>query len=278
MLDVFFEADEHLRAGDGRRPRPRDAGWLQPYLEHLVRTDPGTSIVAEDRGRLIAFGIVMVRGTDGYLSELFVVPRWQGRGIGRAVVSACLHGAPIERMATAADAVQPVSTGLYVSLGLAPRLPIYVLCGGLDPAGLPELAPGVATHPLTGEEVAELDEELLGYQRAVDHRAWVDLGRTGWTFRDASGELLGYGYTHPRGRVSPVAARDPADLPAFVGRLARSMGPVEDHRLFVPGPARAALRALLGAGMRIDGSPGIYCADHERPDFERYLPMSPSLL
>lgn len=278
MLDVFFEADEDLRTRDGRPPRPRNPEQIAPYLDHLVSTDPETSMVALDRGRMVAFGIIMVREMDGFLSELFVVPRWQRRGIGRAVLDACLRSAAVARMATCSDAVQPVSTGLYASLGLAPRLPLYLLSGPVDLGRLPSLATDVRVRPLEPEDVADLDGPVLGYRRAVDHIAWSRLGRSGWVFVGASGALRGYGYTHPSGRVSPVLAVDPGDLAGFVGSLVRSVPDMERYRCLVPGPATAALRPLLAAGLRIDGSPGIYCANHDGPSFERYLPMSTSLL
>ena len=38
------------------------------------------------------------------------------------------------------------------------------------------------------------------------------------------------------------------------------------------------LSYLLGAGMRFEGTPAMYCADHAGPRFDRYLPMSFALL
>ena len=278
MLEVFFEADEELRASDGRPPRQRETERLRPWFEHHLRHDRATSIVAEDHGRVVAYGVVMVRTRSGFLSELFVAPRWQGRGLGRAVLRECLARAPFERMATCTDAIQPVSTGLYASIGLAPRTPIYVLTGPLDPGALPGPRPGATTAPLAVGAVDALDRSALGYQRPVDHAAWVTEGRRGLTFLDDDGVLAGYGYVHPNGRLGPVLAVDPADLPAFAGELVRSIAGAGDYRCVVPGPARDALRALLAAGLRIDDSPGIYCADHDRLRLDRYLPMSTALL
>ena len=106
--------------------------------------------VADDHGRLIAFGIVMRRGTEAFLSFLFVEPAWQGRGIGRAVLEACLAGAgeEVERVSTCAEANQPVSTGLYASLGMAPRTPLYLLRGSLADDALPSMPRGLRARPL----------------------------------------------------------------------------------------------------------------------------------
>jgi GNAT superfamily N-acetyltransferase len=273
VLDVFFAADEDLWARDRRPPGPRSPGLMAPCVEHLISTDPGTSIVADDRGRPVAFGILMCRGAQGFLSFLFVRPEWQGRGLGRAVLDACLHEAPVQRLATCADAVQPISAGLYASLGWAPRAPIYVMSGSVDVERLPALDGDLDAEPLGEMSVDRLDRQVLGYERPGDHAFWVREGRRGWVFR-AGGELRGYGYTLPDGRIGPVLAQEPKTLPAMLGHLIGSIPTAETQRCLVPGPAIDALKAALRAGLRIDGSPSIYCADHEPPLFDRYLPMS----
>ncbi len=115
----------------------------------------------------------MARDGDAFLSFLFVLPQWQARGLGRAVISECLHGAgQTARLATCAEANQPVSTGLYASLGLAPRVPIYLLRGALEGHALPRLPADVRARSVAADEVAPLDDQLLGYRRPQDHAFW----------------------------------------------------------------------------------------------------------
>ena len=270
---------EDLDARRQRRIEPRNPAALETHFRHLLSTDPATSYVAQDRGRVVAFGIVAVRGQDGFLSFLFVAPEWQGRGLGRAVLDACIRsGTGIERLSTCAEADQPVSTGLYASLGLAPRLPIYLLRGALGQTSLPVLPDGVSARPIAAEAVADVDAALMGYERPQDHAMWTDNDRRGWRFEGRDGDVLGYGYAHPSGRLGPVAARDPAQLPGFLGHLVRSTQVIEGWQVVVPGPAIEALRPLLAAGLRIDGTPAVYCAEGSGPAFDRYLPMSFALL
>ena len=86
----------------------------------------------------------------GFLAFLFVLPAWQGRGIGRAILDACREGAGRPaRLGTCAEADQPASTALYAACGLSPRTPLYLLRGAISPANLPELPPGYrARRPL----------------------------------------------------------------------------------------------------------------------------------
>jgi len=279
MLEVFFHAMERLDE-QRRRPRqPRNAAPLEMHFGHLLSTDPGSCYVADDGGHVVAFGIVMRRGGDAFLSFLFVEPAWQSRKVGRAVLDACLRGAGtgIERVSTCAEADQPVSTGLYASAGMAPRAPLYLLRGALPDGALPRLPESVHRRPIAADAVAELDRTLLGYDRPRDHAFWAR-DRQGVLFLDDAGAVLGYGYAHSSGRIGPVAAVEPFYLPVFIGYLVRVIHVLEGRQLVVPGHAIAALQPLLAAGVRIDSAPAIYCSEGPGPRFDRYIPMSYALL
>jgi len=279
MLEVFFRAIEDLDSKRGVALQPRNAAPLEMHFEHLLSTDPGSCYVADEHGRAVAFGVVMRRGSDAFLSFLFVEPAWQSRKLGRALLDACVRGAGegVARLSTCAEANQPVSTGLYAKLGLAPRAPIYLLRGGLAEKALPALPSGVERRPVRAVEVATFDRELMGYERPQDHAFWAR-ERTGVLFRAQDGSLLGYGYAHASGRIGPVAAVESGLLPAFIGDLARLTQVLEGRQLVVPGPAAMAMRPLLEAGLRIDGTPAIYCSEGPGPALERYIPMSYALL
>src|SRR3990170_599907 len=264
LIDVFYRSMDHLAARDRRPVPPRNPGPLEELFRHLIGTDAASAILARDRDRVVAFGMVHVRGGHGFLSFLFVVPEWQGRGVGRAVLASCLDGAGRpDRMAACAAADQPVSTGLYASLGLAPRAPVYVLRGALDVGMLPTLPAGISTRPMDPDVAAGLDDRLLRYRRPQDHAFWLGTERQGWLIEDGTADLVGYGYVHRSGRIGPVAAGDPASLPLILGQLVRSVAPPEGWQVVVPGPAATALPALLAAGLRIDGTPAVYCARDE---------------
>lgn len=279
MLEVFFHAVEDLDARRGRSLQPRNAAPLEMHFGHLLSTDPRSCYVAEDHGRMVGFGVVMRRGADAFLSFLFVEPAWQDRRLGRAVFEACVRGAGegVERVSTCAEADQPVSTGLYARFGLAPRTPVYLLRGNLADDALPSLPDSVRRQPLRADDVAGLDRALMGYERPQDHAFWAR-DRVGACFVGSQGEVIGYGYAQPSGRIGPVAAALPSHLPAFIGYLVRTTQVREGRQLVVPGPAISALGPLLAAGLRIDGTPAVYCSEGAGPAFDRYIPMSYALL
>jgi hypothetical protein len=278
VIDVFWTALDDLAARSGRPPPPRNPRALEELIRHIAATDPASSIVAQERRRIVGFGMLHVRDGVGFLAFLFVLPTWQGRRLGRAILEACREGGGRpSRLATCAEADQPVSTGLYAAQGLAPRLPLYLLRGGLSPSRMPALGHGLRARRLGRDDVVALDAELLGYQRPADHAFCERSGRQGWTLEDASGRVVAYGYVQPSGRLGPVAVADADLAPGFIGHLTRSVSVPDGWQVVVPGTS-ALLPLLLEQGLRIDATPAVYCADHAGPAFDRYLPMSFALL
>jgi GNAT superfamily N-acetyltransferase len=277
MMELFWTTLDDLAQRRGRPPSPRNPVVLEELMGHFAATDPESSLVADDRGRVVAFGMLHVRGDTGFLAFLFVHPSWQGRGLGRAILDACCDGAGRpSRMGTCAEADQPVATGIYASIGMAPRMPLYLLRGGLSPYRLPSLPDGIRARPLTPTDVVAIDDEVLGYQHPVDHAFLARAGRHGLAFEDAGG-VVGYGYVQSSGRLGPVAAAGAQLLPGLIGHLSRSVTVPEGWQVVVPGTS-TALPLLLAHGLRIDGTPAVYCSDHPGPHFERYLPTSFALM
>jgi hypothetical protein len=237
----------------------------------------------------VGFASALRRGSLWYLSMLFGDPAEQRAGLGRAMLERILP-APDRletiTLALASDSAQPISNGLYASLGIVPRVPVYHLVGRpTRPAQLPPLADGVsgALHApevpgaaLPGD-VHALDRELLGYDHPEDHRFAAATGRRPYLYRARDGELLGYGYASTVGHVGPVAARDPGLLPAILGHLLLAVEPRGASALWVPGSAGPAFGALVRSGMRLDGFPVLLCWTRPFADLDRYIPLSPGL-
>jgi hypothetical protein len=203
---------------------------------HVIET--GTSVVAEDEGRLLGFGAAWQRDDDWFLASLFVDPSAQARGVGSALLDAVWGAA--SRRRTITDAIQPVSNALYGRHGLIPATPVLTFAGRprSDGRGLrPEAA-----------DVAAIDCAAYGFDRALDHAYWERLAkRTTWPGA--------YSYAFPGGAIGPVAGLDPtAAARALTAELARAEGEV---RLRIPGSSRALVEVALVAGLRLDPVPGL---------------------
>ena len=76
---------------------PDDLGPILRLYSHLQATDPETFVIAETtssggEAAIDAFAAVVVRERLRFLSMLFVLPRAQGRGLGRALLDATMRG------------------------------------------------------------------------------------------------------------------------------------------------------------------------------------------
>jgi GNAT superfamily N-acetyltransferase len=278
---------------------PDDLGPILRLYSHLQATDPARFVVAESgdgsgTGAIAGFVSAVVRDDLWFLSMLFIRPAAQARGLGRALLRAV---APDDgwsgARATATDSVQPISNGLYASLGLVPRVPLLRLVGLPErrdafpalPAGIEALrfdevdggTDGLERSALHAE-LSALDRELAGFDRAAD-RPFLDReGRSGFLYRAADGAAVGYAFAGESGRVGPVAVRDEALLGPVLGHLLGTVRPRGAFAIWVPGSAGEAVVPLLRAGFRIDGFPCLLCWDRPFADFGRCLPISPGLL
>jgi GNAT superfamily N-acetyltransferase len=302
---------EDYQARLNQPPMPDDLAPLRRLLGHLLATDPDRFWVAVDPGdEVVGFASASVRDGLWFLAMLFVQPEMQASGIGGALMDRAQAGrdvdpggagvpGPDEPFATGihtwgmcTDAVQPISNALYARRGMVPRIPIWRLFGEVRRwSALPAPSAGLESVPFERVGGSEpdserrlqavldgVDHEVVGSTHAADHAFLRRDGRQGFLLRERSGRALGYVYGSGIGRMGPLAAVDPALHPVLIGigvRETPAFGPVA---LWVPGTADVATRALLDAGLRLDGFPGLICWSRPDHPFERYLPISLALV
>ena len=291
---------------------PDDLGPLRRLLAHLLETDPDRFWVALDaREAVIGFSSASVRDGLWFLAMLFVHPGAQAGGIGAALMDHAQAGRSVDPGGPAVpgpdapfdtgihtwgmctDAAQPISNGLYARRGMVPRIPIWRLFGEVRRwSALPALPTALEAVPFENaagtepdgerrlqETLDALDREVIGSTHAPDHRFLRRDGRVGFLVRErAGGRASGYVYGSGVGRMGPLLAVDPTLHPALIGVAVRetpALGPVA---LWVPGTADRATRALLDAGLRLDGFPGLICWSRADHPFDRYLPISLALV
>ncbi len=197
----------------------------------------GTSVVAEEDGRIVGYCSSWARGDDWFLASLFVGSAAQGRGTGPALLDAVWGEAARRRTMT--DAIQPISNVLYGRRGLVPATPVLTFFGR------PRIDATAETGPA---DTSAIDELAYGFDRAVDHPYWArHARRTDWG--DA------YSYAFPGGEIGPVAGVTPAAAAqALAAELVRAPGEV---RIRIPGSARSLVEVALAAGLRLAPVPGL---------------------
>lgn len=271
--DVLYTADDALSATRGLPVGPRNRDALVRLYTHMQSNFPDRWWVAEQAGRICGFGGSAEYQDMTYLGFLFVLPDTQASGIGRRLLELSMHDSSYRAVCIAS--YQPISAALYSWYGMTPRVPIYML-SGLPRTALPALPAGLSVRAVSVADVAPLDLDTCGLTRPWDHEWWESLGRMRYGLYEA-GELVGYGYQQPIGRLGPFAVRRSEHLLPFVGRLMADVPDVDAWLINVPGAANETFTALLHAGMRLEGPPAIYSATDLRMDHSRYLPASYAL-
>jgi GNAT superfamily N-acetyltransferase len=282
----------------GQTEVPEELNPLIRLYTHLRSTDPDRFLVATvpdaDGQRVVAFAAAVVRERLWFLSMLFVLPEYQGAGLGRELLTRVMPPDGSMVRGTATDSAQPISNALYASYDIVPRMPLLNLIGlpqrpeafGALPSGvvaLPfdEIAPGPPDglgHRMLVDAVDTLDRDLLGVAHPVDHRFLRTESRQGWLYRGPDGAPVGYGYAGETGRVGPVAVVDESLLGPVLGHLTSAVVPRGAFALWLGGAADRAVVPALRAGFRLEPFPLLLCWDRPFADFSRYVPISPGLL
>jgi GNAT superfamily N-acetyltransferase len=269
---------------------PDDLAAILRLYRHLRSTDPDRFVLAESRApggepRTIGFVSAIRREPLWFLSMLFIEPALQGAGIGRELLRRVMPAEPDAALATCTDSLQPISNGLYASLGMVPRMPLLRLVGLPDRLeALPGLPPGIDAVRLDAFDgdadraVSAIVAGTSGFDHRADHDFIRAEGRIGFLYVDRNGRSVGYGYASEAGRVGPIAVVDAALLAPVVAHVVTTVQPRGAFGIWVPGAADATTVSLLQAGFRIDGFPCLVCWNHPVPDFSRYIPISPGLL
>ena len=278
----------------GSQPLPRENPGVMRLHGHCISTDPTRFQVAvrhsiRGPGRVVGFGSAVDRGPLWFLSMLFVEPGEQARGLGKALLEALMpqpHDSDGRVLATCTDAAQPISNGLYATLGIAPRMPMFNCVGYPDAEfAWPDLPAALRVVRLDDHaawrdstELADFDRALLGFAHPQDHAFVAAEPRHAFALRSDDGRLHGYGYAGEIGRIGPIAVDDAALLAPLVGVLLRAVRPRGASAVWIPGAAGDALAAVVRSGLRIEGFPVL--AGWSRPftDFSRYVPISPGLI
>jgi len=300
---------DHYQTRLNQPAMPDELGPLRRLLAHLLRTDPARYWVATDQdGEVLGFSSASLREGLWFLAMLFVHPDLQSKGLGQALMDRAQAGRDVDPGGPAVpgpddpldsgihtwgmctDAVQPISNGLYARRGMIPRIPIWRFFGEVRRwSAVPPLPPSLESVPFEtaagtepdGERrlqalLDDLDREVVGAAHAADHGYLRRDGRVGFLVKERGekGRALGYVYGSGIGRMGPLLALDPdlhAQLIGVAVRETPALGPVA---LWVPGTADRATRALLDAGLHLDGFPGLICWSRADHPFDRYLPIS----
>ncbi len=279
--EVLFASITGFEAEHGTPLKGTEEEWwadIQPYFEHLAE-DAAEWWIAEEQetGSLLGFARSIDSGGLFELTEFFVRPGHQGRGLGRELLDRAF---PANRGSTRAIiATRDVrALARYYATGMVARFPILGMSGATNAAD----APGdMSVRRVDGEaDIAALrsiDRSLLGFERTG--AAWRCLIENREAYLYHRGDTaIGFALMSAGGS-GPIAALDPADMPGILLHVEGRAQAIGMKRLSfeVPAPNEAATRHLLSRGFRFDPFVSFLLSDRPFGQFDRFIGFSPPL-
>ena len=251
----------------------------RPYLEHLVSRPSAQPLAGEVDGVVVGWGASIEVGGPRrrFITDLFIDPAQQSKGVGRAVLAQLVDGAE-QRFTFSSD--DPRALGAYIRAGMRPWWPVlYMTVSG---AALREVGEGAGAESVTAERLdaagtARWSEAWTGMDRRADFEYDARLPEaTGWLIREG-GEPAAIAWSRRRrdgsGRALVHATIAPSAGPLAVTLAALRAAAAGSASLSctIPGP-HPAVPWLLDHGARIVDR-DTYCAtDAGLLDPERILP------
>src|SRR5438132_1967986 len=262
---VAQQSGNALRVRHGGRPSPALPSTAFP--EFCLAQDPTGLWVAEDGDTIVGFGFSWMSEKFWCLSQLFVRPETQAKGVGQALLSKTLmqaerNGAANRALITIAYNI--ASTGLYLQNGLYPREPLYHMAAPAQAVAQNLVDPGYGITPIApwpesgewpaGEWVGRIDQELLGFRRDLHHQFLLGGVAARAVRIEHAGRAAGCAYISAGGHVGPLAIAPDADAKAVVTTALRCAleGGARQVSMLVPGRADIIVQTVSALGFRIE--------------------------
>lgn len=260
---------------------------INPFYVFVLQEEPEGFFVAEDAGRVVGATFSWMRGSLWYLSHLFILPEYQGRGIGKALLERTLEyctktGSKLRAVITMA--FNPSSIALYMRNGMYPIENIYLMkISHISKRENLEKDDSISWERLDpaswhNGDLNHIDSEVLGISRMRHHQFFLqDQNAPCYLFRKGS-QAMAYAYLWPDGRIGPIAALGNAPYQAILKttiQLARENSPV--LTMMVPGSNRVAIETTLSYGFFVS-LPYIILSSQPFGSWDRYLFHSPGMM
>jgi len=237
---------------------PSDASDKDGLLTHWLATyasSPEGFWLAEDEPRQQIVGVASAvrRPPQWLLTNFFVLPTYHGQGVGQALLTQAFATHEGCDRFTVHASLHSSAQSLYLRFGMYPQpYSIYF-------KGIPQNQSG-SPSPVTAEEqplseiisvLNALDQEMLGFERVVDHERWAKHGCY-YLVKAGKGQVVGYFHVSPERSIGPVVVTDRQWMPAALALALRTQSELwpGEQELLVPGANTSTLAYLLSHGYR----------------------------
>jgi GNAT superfamily N-acetyltransferase len=269
-ITTIFEAnDEPVSWPDVPRP---------PYVEHLLTRPRTRVVVGELDGVVAGLAATIEVGTPErrFLSDLYVDPARQSRGLGRAMLAEAFGDAR-ERMTFSSSDKRALSS--YIRSGMQPWWPLLYV--EIDAGGLGSHDTGVQGMPVDVAEASRLVMRWTGIDRTADFAFFARLPDAAGFAVLIDGQVAAVGWARrelaaPGRWLDHTSFAPDADPVRTALGILRTASRGERLGAAIPGP-HPAVAPLFEYGVRFDGSDTFCATDRDLIDPARIFP-SPGML
>jgi GNAT superfamily N-acetyltransferase len=276
--------------GAGLEAGQVERSWqlARPLLEFLAAQEGTRCVLCEDGDRMVGYARVVRFGRMEHLTELAVLPEYQGRGIARRLIERCWPGAPTQevgRLALAPGSV--VDLNLYMAFGAMPATGQWSLQQPterfLERRSHEIDRAEAAVHMLSAgravDEWKRLEPLAIGHDRPLLHE-FFGRERTCLAVMGDDGRASALCWVSPAGEIGPGVGSQAQDLVSVVlaalDRVAKVQEP-ERLSVFCTTDSWWLLHRLEAVGFRACWPGWVMCSE-PLPGLDRYVPTRPVLV
>ena len=284
-VDVVVQAITDLRLRHGFA---RTMTASPPLFQRFCLAEGADGVwVAEGEGTILGFAMSWMCDQFWYLSELFIRPDMQAKGVGQCLLSKTIEQAQrkdAKNRALITFAYNTKATGLYVRNGFYPREPLYFMAAPASVVGEKLTHNSYDVSPIASllhsrELIGQIDEAVLGFRRDAHHGFLLEGSAVLAVQIWHGGGAAGYAYISRSGHIGPLAVAPEADPKGVVEaaiRCALQERP-EQVSMIVPGSADRILATVSELGLRIV-EPFVLLSARPFGNWRCYLPSDPGYL
>ncbi len=290
VASVFATAIDDLDKRHGFFVKPTPTFPPNPQYSFWLKKDPDSFWVAEDDGRIAGYTFSFLRGSLWFLADLFVIPDYQGRGVGRSLIERTLGSWKDHRIANRAlitPAFNRSSASLYMQFGTFPRQPLYFASAPVE-----RIVQGLESRDTKGLESEEstdigrvypllnrIDKHALGFPLGWHHEFFFGVQQARCFIFKRKNSAEGYAYVRRNGRIGPLVVTSASSFgPALEASLSLAAeGDIKDVTVFFAGSNEAAASACVKHGFRVT-YPLLFMSTRPLGIWDNYMLYSPGLM
>ena len=290
VASVFAAAIDDFNKKHGFFEEPTSTSPPNPQYAFWLKKDPAAFWVAEDGRRIVGYSYSFLRGSLWFLADLFILPEYQGKGVGKVLIQKTLgswSGHRIANRALITPAFNRASVSLYMRFGMFPRQPVYFATAprervlrSLGPRRSKTLEAEERTE--IGSRSSELDQihkQALGFPTGWHNEFFTVVQDAHCLLFKKKGRLEGYAFLRRNGRIGPLVVKSASSFREALEATMRvaAEGDSEELTIFFPGTNEEAVLASVGSGFRIT-YPLLFLSSRPMGDWSNYLFYSPGLM